>query len=158
MNFSTITNVQTFDDSTHINHVNIQSSGVPCCRPSEKLPVMPHRPKCPHAEPNGSTLSQLILGTRCAWVDGHRKKKHQTVHSQTYKLTSMTRQNMWRSPHSLLPNVIEVALLHHKTVVSDGIGAVRYGHSGWRWKVAVTTVVGVTPQSVTNNKIKVKLS
>ena len=70
----------------------------------------------------------------------------------------MTRQNMWRSPRSPLPNVFEVALLHHKTVVSDGIGAVRYGHSGWRGKVAVTTVVGVTPQSVTNNKIKVKLS
>ena len=70
----------------------------------------------------------------------------------------MTRQNMWRSPRSPLPNVFEVALLHHKTVASDGVGAVRYGHSGWRGKVAVTTVVGVTPQSVTNNKIKVKLS
>jgi hypothetical protein len=48
MNFSTITNAQTFDDSTHINHVNIQSSGVPCCRPLEKLPVMPPRPQSPH--------------------------------------------------------------------------------------------------------------
>lgn len=59
-NFSTITNAHTFDGSTHINHVNVQSSGVPRCQPWKKHRVMPHRPKCPH---DPTTLSFSFFST-----------------------------------------------------------------------------------------------